>query len=125
MREKNMNNKSSVCTKFKKGDRVVAIAGNERGKIGTILRCVGERVVIQGLNIRKKHVKKSEQNPAGGIMSFEHSMHVSNIKLCVAEDTGVKLRTRVDPSGNRELYYKLDGQEITHRSLKNSNGKKS
>ncbi|CCB87240.1 50S ribosomal protein L24 [Parachlamydia acanthamoebae] len=124
MREKTMN-KISVCKKFKKGDRVVAITGNDRGKAGTILRCSGDRVVVQGLNVRKKHVKKSEQNPAGGILPFEQSIHVSNLKLCVAEDKGVKLRTRVDQNGDRELYYKLDGQDVTYRSLKNSNSKKS
>lgn len=117
--------KPPLRTKFKKGDRVVAIAGNERGKSGTILRFKDDRAVVQGINMRKKHVKKSEQNPAGGIMSFEHPIHVSNLKLCVAEDKGVKLRTRNDQNGSRELYYKLDGQEITYRPLKNSNGKKS
>lgn len=125
MRPKSVKPKPPLRTKLKKGDRVVAISGNDRGKSGTILKFKDDRAVVQGINMRKKHVKKSEQNPAGGIMSFEQPIHVSNLKLCVAEDKGVKLRTRVDQDGNRELYYKLEGQEVTYRSLKNSNGKKS
>ncbi len=75
-----MDNIVKRSKKIRKGDKVIAIAGNYRGQFGTVLSCVGERIVVQGLNIRKKHVKKSQQNPHGGIVELEKPIHVSNLK---------------------------------------------
>jgi large subunit ribosomal protein L24 len=106
--------------KIRKGDKVIAIAGNCRGQTGTVLSCEENRVVVQGLNIRKKHVKKSETRPNGGIIEIEKSMHVSNLKVCVHDDKPVKLKTRTNEDGHRELYYKDGDQEVLYRSLKKS-----
>ena len=57
--------------KIKKGDRVLAIAGNYRGQTGTVLLVTGDGAVVQGLNIKKKHVKKSNTHPQGGIIEIE------------------------------------------------------
>lgn len=65
----------------KKGDEVVVIAGShrtKRGKIKEILSGKG-RVVIEGVNLLKKHLRKSQQNPQGTILEIEGSIHVSNV----------------------------------------------
>jgi large subunit ribosomal protein L24 len=71
-------------TKFKvrKGDSVVAISGREKGREGTILRVFTKenRVLVQGLNMVKRHQRPSPQHP-GGIIEKEAPIHVSNVAL--------------------------------------------
>jgi large subunit ribosomal protein L24 len=66
----------------KKGDQVVVIAGKEKGKSGKIIAVLTkqERVVVEGLQMIKKHTRKSQQNPNGAIIEREGSMHISNVK---------------------------------------------
>lgn len=74
---------------IRKGDTVIVIAGNSRGKTGTVLSHSGDKVIVQGLNVRKKHVKATQQNQRGGIVEREMPIHVSNVKFYIA-DTGNK-----------------------------------
>jgi large subunit ribosomal protein L24 len=66
----------------KKGDQVTVIAGKEKGKSGKIIHVMTEkqRVIVEGLQMIKKHVKKSQQNPNGAIIDREGSIHISNVK---------------------------------------------
>lgn len=111
-------NKSNPCKKVKKGDKVVSIAGNYRGQVGTVLSRIGDKVIVQGLNIRKKHVKKSQTNPNGGIVELERPIHISNISACNADGKPIKLKTRQNADGDRELYYKEGDQDILYRVIK-------
>ena len=65
----------------KKGDEVVVITGSSKGKRGKILvvdpKC--ERVVVEGVNLRKHHERKSEKNPEGAVVERESSIHISNV----------------------------------------------
>jgi large subunit ribosomal protein L24 len=106
--------------KIRKGDKVISIAGNDRGKTGIVLSCSGEKVLVQGINVRKKHVKPSQQNQRGGIIEIEKPVHVSNLKVCTADETPVKLKVRVTKKGERELVYTSNDKEVLHRSLKKS-----
>lgn len=115
-----MRNTESKTKKIRKGDKVLAIAGNNRGQMGTVLRCVGDKVVVQGLNIRKKHVKKSQANTQGGILEIEKPIHVSNLKVCLDDGTPLNLKVRTNDKGERELYYKQGDKDIVYRSLKKS-----
>jgi len=65
----------------KKGDKVVVISGKDKGKQGTILEAYPKqnRVLVEGINIVKKHSKPSQINPQGGIISKEAAIHVSNV----------------------------------------------
>lgn len=69
--------------KLKKNDIVMIIAGNDRGKTGKILKVFpkNDRVIIEGINMRKRHTKPSQKNPQGGILEKEASIHVSNIMM--------------------------------------------
>lgn len=66
--------------KIRKGDNVFVISGNSRGKTGKVKRVSGERVVIEGINVRKKHVKPTRTSK-GGIIDLEMPIHVSNVKI--------------------------------------------
>ncbi len=66
--------------KVRKGDTVYVITGNDRGKSGKIIACKGERVVVEGVNIRKKHMRPTQQNQKGQIIDIERPIHISNVK---------------------------------------------
>ena len=74
----------------RKGDQVVVIAGKEKGKRGRVLRLVSDkgRVVIERINMVKRHTKPTQRNPRGGILEKEGSVEASNVALwcgkCVA-----------------------------------------
>jgi large subunit ribosomal protein L24 len=70
----------------KKGDDVVVIAGKEKGKSGKIIAVLTDkqRVVVEGLQMIKKHTKKNQQHPNGAIIEREGSIHISNVKKAQA-----------------------------------------
>ncbi|WLR55025.1 MULTISPECIES: 50S ribosomal protein L24 [Mesobacillus] len=65
----------------KKGDKVMVISGKDKGKTGIILEAFPKqsRVLVEGINIVKKHAKPSQVNPQGGILNQEAPIHVSNV----------------------------------------------
>ncbi len=67
----------------KSGDEVVVIAGTEKGKRGKIIAVLPktERVIVEGVNLVKKHVRKSQQYPEGAILEREGTLHVSNVMV--------------------------------------------
>ena len=71
----------------KKGDHVEVISGNFRGSSGRILAVFPEkqRVVVEGVRIIKKHLRKSQDNPSGKIAEREGPVHISNVKLIERE----------------------------------------
>jgi len=69
---------------IRKGDKVIVISGDHRGSVGEVLSRTSERAIVQGVNIKKKHVKGSQSQP-GRILELERPLHVSNLKLQVEE----------------------------------------
>ncbi len=65
----------------KKGDKVKVITGKDKGKEGVILRVFPKenRVIVEGVNLVKKHAKPSQDNPQGGIITQEAPIHASNV----------------------------------------------
>lgn len=68
--------------KIKVGDEVLVIAGKDKGKNGKVIKTLrnDDKVVVEGINIVKKHVKPNNQNDKGGIFDIEAPIHVSNVK---------------------------------------------
>ena len=66
----------------KKGDTVLVLSGADKGKTGRVLRVVPDkdRVVIEGVNMIKKHSRPTQRNPKGGIVEKEAPIHISNVK---------------------------------------------
>jgi len=103
--------------KLCKGDEVVVIAGNDKGKTGKVLSLNGDRILIEGVNVRKKHMKPTQENQKGQIIDIEVAINISNVKPFI-DGSAVKLRTRCSKEAGRELYYIRDDKEVLHRSLK-------
>jgi large subunit ribosomal protein L24 len=101
--------------KIRRGDRVMVIRGNHRGQEGTVLRVEPDknRVVIEGINRRKRHMKPSQTNPEGGIVEFEAPVHASNVML-IDPKTGepTRVRSQVGSDGKRERVAVKSGQVI-------------
>lgn len=79
--------------KVKVGDNVKVLTGKDKGKEGKVLYTLRkkDRVVVEGVNIVKKHMKPSRMNETGGILEVENPIHVSNVKVLTAkEDKKVK-----------------------------------
>jgi len=106
-----------VSKKIRKGDKVLVLSGNERGKTGTVLQILGSHAIIQGLNVRKKCVKPSEANPKGNIVPLEAPIHIAKLRNCIEDGTPVKLKVRSDEHG-KAFYYKIDGQDVLYRTIK-------
>lgn len=69
--------------KLRKNDNVMVISGNARGKSGKILKIFQEknRIVVEGVNIMKRHTRPSQKNPQGGIVQRERTIHASNVMV--------------------------------------------
>lgn len=85
----------------KTGDTVIVIAGKEKGKKGKVIATYPkkDRVVVEGLNLVKRHTKPSQNNPQGGIITKEAAIHVSNVMLVDPESgkpTRVKMVQQAD-----------------------------
>lgn len=93
--------------KIRTGDTVRVIAGDHKGSEGKVLQILREkdRAIVEGINMISKHTKPSAQNPQGGIVKKEASLHISNLLL--VED-GVVVRCG----------YKVDGDTKTRISKK-------
>jgi large subunit ribosomal protein L24 len=103
---------------IRKGDKVVVIAGNEKGKQGEVIARTEERVIIQGVNIRKKHAKRREKMPGTEILEMEMPLHISNVALCDSNGKAVKPKVRLNKNGDKELFYLEAGNEIVLRQVR-------
>lgn len=83
-----------MARRLKKDDMVVVIAGRDKGAKGRVLKVITEtdRVLVEGVNIVKRHSRPSPKDPQGGIIEKEMPIHVSNVMLW---DAGAEARTRV------------------------------
>jgi large subunit ribosomal protein L24 len=70
-------------THVRKGDQVKVLSGNHRGSTGKVLQVLvkKDQVIIEGVRMIKKHAKKSQDRPEGGIIEREGPIHISNVKL--------------------------------------------
>jgi large subunit ribosomal protein L24 len=72
-----------MASKIKKGDKVIVIAGAEKGSSGAVLEVQAkrDRVIVEEVNMRKKHERKTQDNPEGAIVEREMPLHISNVML--------------------------------------------
>ncbi|EAE0385540.1 50S ribosomal protein L24 [Listeria monocytogenes] len=88
----------------KKGDKVKVITGKDKGKSGKVLAAFPkkDRVLIEGINMVKKHTKPSNVKPQGGILNVEAPIHVSNVML-IDPKTGEPTRVGYEVKGDKKV----------------------
>lgn len=107
--------KPAVRTKLriKKGDTVQVIAGKDKGKTGEVLRTLpyDNRVVVQGINLRTRHVKPTQEGETGRIVTEEASLHASNVMLySTTKQVVSRVEIVVDKDGNKKRRLKKTGE---------------
>lgn len=87
----------------RKGDTVMVIAGDNKGKTGEVLRVIPkeDRVVVKGLNMRVKHIKPSRLTPQGGKVTREASIHISNVQPVGDDGKPTRVRFQTKPDGSK------------------------
>lgn len=102
---------------IKKDDMVVVIAGNDKNKAGPVLSRKKDKVIIQGINMRKKHIKKTQKTQTAQIVEMEMPIHISNVALCNKSEKPIKVMPKTE-NGEKKLIYFENDKEIVLRTLK-------
>ena len=99
--------------KIKSGDEVVVLAGKDKGQKGKVLKIITDkdRVLVEGVNIIKKHVKPSAENPQGGIVEKEAPIHISNVAL-VDPKTGSATRVGYEIKDGKKVRVSKKSKEV-------------
>ncbi|NLK00812.1 MAG: 50S ribosomal protein L24 [Clostridia bacterium] len=101
--------------RVKKGDTVMVITGKDTGKKGKVLRALPrqQRVVVEGINIVKRHQRPTQALPQGGIIEKEAALHASNVMvICSKCDRPVRTGRKVTDGGEKVRYCKKCGNEL-------------
>lgn len=100
--------------RIRKGDQVIVIAGSDKGKKGEVVRIAGDKVVVQNINIIKRHTKANPQTgQAGGVIEREAPIHVSNIMLLnPISGKGEKVGFKVLEDGRKLRVFRSSGEAI-------------
>ena len=98
--------------KIKTGDNVKVITGNNKGSEGKVLKIVSDknRLIVEGVNMVKKHMKPNAQNPQGGIIEKEASIHISNVSLLTSSGESTKVGFRMDD--NQKVRFSKKSNEV-------------
>lgn len=109
-----------MSKKLRKGDLVLVIAGNDKGKSGAILSRTKDRVLVQGINVRKKHLRPTQETQGQGrVVDIEVPIHISNVALCDKEQKKLgRIQVRQNKEGAREFVYGKGDQKKVYRSVK-------
>ena len=98
--------------KIKTGDNVKVVTGNNKGSEGKVLKIVSDknRLIVEGVNMVKKHMKPNAQNPQGGIIEKEASIHISNVSLLTSSGESTKVGFRMDD--NKKVRFSKKSNEV-------------
>jgi large subunit ribosomal protein L24 len=100
--------------RIRKGDQVIVITGKYKGQKGEVLRVAEDRVVVQNINLMKRHTKPNPQiNQPGGIVEREASIHISNVMLFNAtSNKGERVGFKTLDDGRKVRTYRAGGEVV-------------
>ena len=101
--------------KIRKDDEVIVLTGRDKGKRGAVLRVVTrtDRVLVEGVNVTKRHVKPTQADPQGGIVEREAPIHISNVALIDPEsDRPTRVRYKTLEDGRKVRVAACSGEVI-------------
>lgn len=103
---------------IKTGDKVKVIAGNDKGQVGEVLAIKKERILIKGVNVRKKHMKRRSEEQRSQIAEIERPIHISNVVMCNDDGDKLKVFVKTKEDGSKDLCYLDKSKEVTLRTLR-------
>jgi large subunit ribosomal protein L24 len=109
-----------MANKFKKNDKVKVITGKDKGKISEIINFItkSNKVILNGVNLVKRHTKPSKLNPEGGIVQKEMPIHISNIMhIDPKTNSAVKIGFKFLEDGKKVRYLKKTGELIENKKV--------
>ena len=99
--------------KLKKGDKVVVIAGSNKGKEGKITKVLEDKVIVEGVNMVKKHLKPKNNNGTGEIVTVEAPIHASNVMIIDPKTKKpTKIKKEFDKNGKKVRISKKSNEKI-------------
>jgi large subunit ribosomal protein L24 len=102
-----------MAAKIKSGDRVVLLTGKDKGRQGKVVKVMpkAEKLIVEGLNMVKRHTKASQADPQGGVKNKEAAIHVSNVAIVDSKGNPTRVGFRVD--GDKKVRFaKTTGEVI-------------
>jgi large subunit ribosomal protein L24 len=101
--------------KIRKGDRVVVLAGKDKGKEGTVTRAIpkADKVVVEGVNVAQRHRKPTKAMEQGGIIQIEMPIHISNVALIDPDGKPTRVGYRVESDGTKTRISRRTGAELS------------
>ena len=99
--------------KIKRDDNVLVIAGEHKGSMGRVIKVIKDqnKVIVEGVNVIKKHSKPSAQNPQGGIVEKEAPIHVSNLSLTTPDGQATRVGYRLE-DGHKVRFAKKNNEVV-------------
>jgi len=99
---------------IKKGDNVMVISGNSKGKSGRVLEVLAEknRLIVEGVNLMSKHTKPNAKNPKGGIIKQEASVHISNAMIVDKSGKPTRVGRKLDEKTDKLVRYSKKTGEV-------------
>lgn len=100
--------------KIRKGDRVVVLAGKDKGKEGVVKEAIprSDKVVVEGVNVAKRHRKPSRAMEQGGIIDIEKPIHVSNVAILDPDGKPTRIAYRIEADGTKVRVSRRTGAEL-------------
>ena len=87
-----------MAAKIKKGDRVILLAGKDKGRAGQVTKVMPKegRVIVSGLNLVQRHTRPTQNDPQGGVKTKEASIHLSNVAIADSNGKPTRVGFRID-----------------------------
>ena len=99
--------------KIKKGDQVKITSGNYKGQSGRVIKVINlkNRIIVEGINKVKKHIRPNQENPQGGIVEKELSIHMSNV-MYLHKNKPIKIGFKMIKNDKKVRYNKANGDIV-------------
>lgn len=101
--------------KIRKGDRVVVLAGKDKGKEGVVTRAIpkADKVVVEGVNVAQRHTKPTKAMEQGGILAIDMPIHISNVALLDPDGKPTRVGYRIDSDGTKTRISRRTGADLS------------
>jgi large subunit ribosomal protein L24 len=103
---------------IKKDDFVLILSGNDKGKVGKVLVRKDDRLIVQGINLKKRHLKKTQKMQKSQIVEMEMPLNISKVALCLENGEKIYVKVQESKKGKELVYLAKNGKQAVYRSLR-------